>query len=211
MKIRLRIYTLSLLLLYALVGTITVVKADEPESPGTEESVAEEPVTEEPITEESQTPQPPAIQGPQVDTAVQEFLGDAIIEILAHPDRVESFKVALRRNASTPHNTKVAGFPVLEVGQLLNETQLQQFQSLLFSEQSYIFEPDKRCMFFPELGLRFVKGEKGVVEILLSFYCDMLLFNYEGEEKIEDCDPISKPLGELRDSLFPAETPETQP
>jgi hypothetical protein len=198
--IRFRIYSPSLLLLYTLVGTITVAKAEEPEVP------VGEPVVAESVAEEPQATQTPEIPMPPVDTAVQEFLGDAIIQILANPDRVESFKVAYRRNASTPHKTKVAGFPVLEKGPILNETQLQQFQSLVLSEKSYIFEPDKKCMFFPDLGLRFLKGKKGVVEILLSFYCDMLFFKHGGEEKIEDCDPISKPLGEFRDSLFPVET-----
>ncbi|RKZ48924.1 MAG: hypothetical protein DRR16_12925 [Candidatus Parabeggiatoa sp. nov. 3] len=184
-----RVCSLSLL---CLIGGGVQAQNDPPDVAAT--AVASEPAT--PVETEP-NPAPP-----KVGEAIQQFLGEAIIHVLANPDRVDTFRVAFMADANSPLNLKVAEFPVLEQGPELEPGLLKAFQSLVFSDKSYIWEADKRCMFFPELGLRFVKGEQ-VVEVLVSFYCDLLLFVHEGEQKMEDCDPISQALGQFRDALFP--------
>ncbi|RKZ91561.1 MAG: hypothetical protein DRR19_06845 [Candidatus Parabeggiatoa sp. nov. 1] len=204
-----RVLGLSVLLHAAVnVGTMTDVQADEPIQSAPSPDAMPAPGETQTNPDATQTT-PSVTPPPQVTPKVQRFFGEAVINILANPERVESFRVAYLKKSNTPLKKKVAGYPVLAQGPTLNDTQLKQFQSLVFSEKSYIFEADKRCMFFPDFGLRFVKGDKQV-EILLSFYCDILLFAHEGKEKLEDCDPISKALGELRDALFPVKTTGAQ-
>jgi hypothetical protein len=140
---------------------------------------------------------------PEIDP-VKEFLGSEIIEILSNPASVQTFVVGPELAESTvPEKNRLGGFPILKEGPKLTPEQIKPFQTLVLDKGSYFFERDKRCLFRPDTGLYFVKGEKDV-EMLISFSCAKWLFFYDGNEKMEDFDPAYKPLKKLRDSWFPA-------
>jgi len=163
----------------------TVVKSPTPRSDGAEDDQT---------AEESQS---------EIDP-VKEFLGSEIIEILSNPERVQTFVVGPELAESTvPEKNQLGGFPILKEGPKLTPEQIKPFQTLVLDKGSYFFERDKRCLFRPDTGLYFIKGEKDV-EVLISFYCAKWLFFYQGDEKMEDFDPAYKPLKKLRDSWFSA-------
>ncbi|MEK8020920.1 MAG: hypothetical protein VSS75_028955 [Candidatus Parabeggiatoa sp.] len=142
----------------------------------------------------------------KVDSRVQAFLGCEIIQILAQPERVESFRVKAKPNPSLPQKNRLGNYPIEENGQGINLTQVEikDLHKLFFSEKSYYFEASKRCRFLPEMGFHFVKNEQSV-EVLFSFSCNLWLFFYKGEEKLEDFDYVQEPLLKLGKSLFSKE------
>jgi len=145
----------------------------------------------------------------KVDPRVQEFLTCDIIQILAQPERVESFRLKPKPNASLPDKNRLGNYPIEENGQgrNLSQTELNNLQTLFWAENSYFFKASKRCRFRPDIGLHFVKGEQSV-EVLFSFSCNLWLFFYKGEEKLEDFDRVQAQLLKLDNSLFPpAQTP----
>ena len=147
----------------------------------------------------------------KVDPRVQKFLTCDVIQLLSQPDRVQSFRVKPEKaDSSISIANRLGHFPIESDGQGLNleGANLKRFQKLVFSENSYHFGMEKRCRFRPDMGLYFVKNDKGV-EILFSTSCNLWLFVYGGEEKLEDFDPIQDQLVFLK-SLFPMETEEPE-
>ncbi len=146
-----------------------------------------------------------------VSPSVQKFLTCEVIQILAKPDRVQSFKVKPDPDPSVPEDQRLGNYPIESNGEGAKPSaeQLKKLQSLIFSEGSYVFGAEKRCRFRPEMGLHFVKGREAV-DVLFSFECDLWLFIHKGEEKLEDFDPVHKELTQLRKSLFSAGDTPTQ-
>jgi hypothetical protein len=142
----------------------------------------------------------------KVDSRVQAFLGCEIIQILAQAKRVESFRVKAKPNPSLPQKNRLGNYPIEENGQGRNLTQaeIKDLQKLFFSENSYYFEASKRCPFLPDMGFHFVKDDQSV-EVLFSFSCNLWLFFYKGDEKLEDFDYVQEPLLKLGQSLFSTE------
>ena len=169
----------------------------------------------EPRTEQSAQPPEPCEGIPaevKIDPRVQEFLTCEVIQVLSQPDSVQSFLIKPEKaDSSVPIANRLGHFPIEPDGRGLNleGANLKQFQKLLFSENSYHFGMEKRCRFRPDMGLYFVKHDKNV-EILFSSSCNLWLFIYGGEEKLEDFDPIQDQLTFLN-ALFPVETPEETP
>ncbi|OQW89680.1 MAG: hypothetical protein BWK78_07295 [Thiotrichaceae bacterium IS1] len=146
-----------------------------------------------------------------VSPSVQNFLTCEVIQILAKPERVQSFKVKPDPDPSVPEDQRLGNYPIVPNGKgpNLNADQLRDLQTRFFSEKSYVFGVEKRCRFRPEMGLHFTKGREAV-DVLFSFECDLWLFIHKGEEKLEDFDPVHKELTQLRKSLFPAGDTPTQ-
>ena len=142
----------------------------------------------------------------KVDSRVQAFLSCEMIQILAQAERVESFRLKAKPNPSLPQKNRLGNYPIEENGQgrNLSQAEIKDLQKLFFSEQSYYFEASKRCRFLPEMGFHFVKNEQSV-EVLFSFSCNLWLFFYKGEEKLEDFDYVQEPLLKLGKSLFSKE------
>jgi hypothetical protein len=143
-----------------------------------------------------------------VAPSVLDFLGCETIQILAKPDQVNSFLLKPKPDETLPIANRLGAYPIQIDGQGLNleGTNLTKFQELVFSEKSYHFGMEKRCRFEPNIGLHFVKGDKAV-EVLFSLPCNLWVFVYGGEEKLEDFDPIQSQLNFLN-SLFPINTEE---
>ena len=139
-----------------------------------------------------------------VEPRVQQFLGCKIIQVLAQPERVESFKVKSNKNPNLPPEIRLGEYPIEPDGQgrNLNDMEIKNLQGWFFAEKNYHFGMEKRCRFRPDMGLHFVKGDEAV-EVLFSFSCNLWLFVYKEEEKLEDFDPVQTELTALRDSLFP--------
>ncbi|MEK8020918.1 MAG: hypothetical protein VSS75_028945 [Candidatus Parabeggiatoa sp.] len=146
-----------------------------------------------------------------VSPRVLTFLTCKVVQIFSQPDRVESFLLIPKADTSVPRISRLGRFPIKVDGQGLNleGINLEKFQQLVFSEDSYHFGMEKRCRFRPDVGLHFVKGDEAA-EILFSLDCNLWLFVYEEEEKLEDFDPIQPELTFLN-ALFPIDMnmPET--
>jgi hypothetical protein len=145
-----------------------------------------------------------------VSPRVLTFLTCKVVQIFSQPDRVESFLLKPKPDTSVPKINRLGSFPIEADGQGLNleGTNLEKLQKLVFSENSYHFGMEKRCQFRPDVGLHFVKGDEAA-EILFSLDCNLWLFVYEENEKLEDFDPIQPQLTFLN-ALFPIENmPET--
>jgi len=197
--------SLSLLLFVACNSILIDVQAIESKEAITPRNEGKTSVSKDPMPRddgETQTGGEPAAA--KVDP-VKNFLGAEVIQILSKPDDVESFLVGPELAESTiPERSQLGGFPILKVGSTLKKEQLETFQSLVLDEKSYLWKSAKRCLFRPEIGLRFIKGED-VVEILLSNWCSLWSFVHQGKQKIEDYDPISAKLEDFCTSLFPNE------
>jgi len=137
-----------------------------------------------------------------ISPQVKDFFGEKALAIIGNSDRVESFRVNSTQDESSPK--AIAGFPIIRQGTDLSGEQLTQIQSLIFDEKSYRFGVEKMCKFRPEMALRFVKNGESV-DVLFSFVCDLWLFAYKGQEKIEDSDPIRKELVGFAHALFPSD------
>ena len=136
---------------------------------------------------------------------VQKFLTCEIIAILSQPDKVESFRVkAIKADASIPVKNQLGHYEINEQGQDLTGKNLDLFQALVFSEKSYIFDMEKRCRFYPNVGLYFIKDDKSVA-VLFATSCSLWQFVYGDDEKLEDFDPVHEQLT-LVNHLFPVKT-----
>ncbi len=148
-----------------------------------------------------------------VSPRVLSFLTCKVVQILSQPEKVESFLLIPKADTSVPRTNRLGRFPIKADGQGLNleGENLDKFKKLVFSEDSYRFGWKKKCRFSPDVGLHFVKGDKAV-EVLFSLDCNLWLFVYGEEEKLEDFDPIQSQFTFLN-SLFPVdmEMPETPP
>lgn len=148
------------------------------------------------------TTQKHVVTPPKLEVArdVKNFLGEKMLAVIAAPDQVESFRLNSAQDKNSPKT--LAGFPILKQGPDLNQDQIKKIQSLIFDVNSYHFGVEKSCKFQPEMGLKFIKEDK-VIDVLFSFSCDLWLFAHEGEEKIEDSDPVRETLIQFAYSLFP--------
>ncbi len=173
------------------------------------EAVPRPPVGSEETQPAENQPRPQPCEGMAADAVsprVQDFLTCKVIQILAKPDLVQSFRVKPDSDLSVPEDQRLGNYPIVPNGEGAKPSaeQLKELQSILFSDKSYVFGAEKRCFFRPEMGLHFVKG-RDAVEVLFSFECDLWLFIHKGEEKpkLEDFDPVRKQLKDLHKSLFP--------
>jgi hypothetical protein len=139
-----------------------------------------------------------------VEPQVQQFLDCEILKILSQPEKVESFTVEPKEDSTLPERNRLGPYPIKEQGRNLTTEELKDLQKLLFKKDSYHFGMEKRCRFKPDMGLHFVKGNEAVA-ILLSFSCNLCLFVYQKEDKLEDFDPVQPELLKLANSLFPAQ------
>jgi hypothetical protein len=188
--------------------------APNPETDKSTPTATETPVAREGTADQPQ-PRPQPCEGMPADAVsppVQEFLTCEVIQILAKPDRVQSFKVKPDPDESVAEDKRLGKYPIEASGEgaKLSAEQLKELQKLMFSEKSYIFDAEKRCKFRPEMGLHFVKGQKAV-DVLFSYSCNLWLFVHKGsKDKLEDFDPVLKELVQLRKSLFFAGNIPTQ-
>jgi hypothetical protein len=152
----------------------------------------------------------PICEGVMVEPRVLDFLSCEIVQILSQPDRVESFILEPQEEPELDEKYRLGLYPIKANGQGLNleGDNLTLFQKLVFAESSYIFGMEKRCRFFPDVGLHFVKGDKAV-EILFSKSCKLWRFIYGEEDKLEDFDPVQNQLTFLN-SLFPQPEPPVE-
>ncbi|MBF0287047.1 MAG: hypothetical protein HQM14_04455 [SAR324 cluster bacterium] len=137
-----------------------------------------------------------------VSAKVQQFLGESLLEILQAPNHVESYLVEPKKKEAP---NRLHDFPIIGKGPRLADSALLQFQTLVFDEKNYIWDYAKKCPFFPESGLRFVKGKEEAI-VLLSMSCQQWVFVHKGETKLEDFDPAYLPILQLLQELFPKET-----
>ncbi len=126
------------------------------------------------------------------------FLGADVVEILQAPERIESYRVGMRKSRQ---GDTIGGYPVLGRGPALSAAQVTQLASLLLDEHSYLFDVVKKCLFLPEYAFRAVRGGKNVV-VLICFSCEELLFVYENREILEDFDRITPKVRTLIAELF---------
>ncbi len=187
-------------------------ESPEPSSTKTHSAVAPKEAWQSPtLPKEAEKPKdseaPKESEAPKDNKiTVQSFLGTNTIQILSSPERVESFRMFPEpASKEVPENKQLAGFPIEKIGPTLTTDQIKTFQTLVLSDRSYLFEVEKRCLFRPDTGLRFIKGQN-TVDILLSYSCDLWQFSYQGDAKTEDFDPVKTELLDFRKSLFSPNT-----
>ena len=116
---------------------------------------------------------------------------EQVLEILANPDRVQVAQV------KAESITKFGEYPIESERGVLKDQQIAKFKQLLFSKNSYMFGVEKRCSFYPQVALKFIKNKaeiKNKVDVFLSFSCNMWLFVYNNKAALEDFDSIEKDL-----------------
>jgi hypothetical protein len=134
-----------------------------------------------------------------VDNSVVEFLGKDTVDIISTADRVESFQLDAKTDMKEP---AVQGYPVSSAGPDLSLGQVEQLRTLVFSENSYIFDKSKRCPFLADYGFVFHAGERQA-SVALSMSCKLWSFARGAERaKIEDFDPAETDIKTLIGELF---------
>lgn len=144
------------------------------------------------------------VEGLVLTSAVKNFLGCDIVRIIAKSEQVNSFKVKALEQPSLAAEQRLGPFPIVSQGVNLTATQITKLQQLIFDEQSYVFDAEKRCRFHPEMGLRFRSGNNHV-DLLISLTCSSWLFVRHEQQLLEDFDPVAHELQQLHASLFPTE------
>jgi hypothetical protein len=155
--------------------------------------------------------QPAKKNGPAPKSSLLESFLGPMKPILMSPNRVESFIVGAEiADASVPAESQLGGFPILELGPELTPEQLKQLQTIVLDDKNYVWQRTKKCLFRPEVGLRFIKGAEETA-VLLSTWCNIWSFSYQDQEKTKDFDPAAKKITALLKSIFPTkEFPLTQ-
>lgn len=135
----------------------------------------------------------------EVAPLVRDFLGQATLDILAAPDRVQAFRLANVRDQAG--SLALDGYKVVRVGPKLDPDEVAELRSLLFNSRNYRFTATRKCSFAPRLGFLAVRGQDQVA-ILISFSCSQVRIARPGHERVSDADRITDPMTELLDGLF---------
>jgi hypothetical protein len=119
---------------------------------------------------------------------------DDVREILANPDRIESFSIHPTLEASTYEDAPgvISGHRVLKQGRTARGRRAQRFVDLFLDEDNYRISgvgDYKECEFLPRHALRFVRGERSTV-VLLCLECAQVQFENGGG----DLDPVAREL-----------------
>ncbi len=130
--------------------------------------------------------------------AVENFLGKEIVDILQNADSVESYLI---EQFKAPKPNLLAGYPIIEKGPNLTDEQKRDAVSILFNDKSYDFSILKKCMFVPQFGLKFKKGNASVV-VLLYYGCDMMVFAHGSREIMTNFDPSHHQMQAITGDLF---------
>ncbi|HEY4135185.1 MAG TPA: hypothetical protein VGO34_08205 [Alphaproteobacteria bacterium] len=134
-----------------------------------------------------------------MDGSVADFLGKDSVDIISTADRVESFQLEAKTEMTEP---AVQGYPVSVAGPELTLGQVEQLRTLIFSENSYVFDKSKRCPFLADYGFVFHAGERQA-SVVLSMSCKLWSFARGTERaKIEDFDPAESDIKALIGELF---------
>jgi hypothetical protein len=136
---------------------------------------------------------------PAFDPKVKEWLGDDLLALIADPERIKSYRIVPKKEAS---QDSVVGYPIVQLGLDLTPKQRVQFQWLLLDQQSYRTESLKKCLFLPEYAFTFHKGDAAST-VLLATSCAQIQFLAGGKTLLRDCDPALPKLQQLLESVFP--------
>jgi hypothetical protein len=123
--------------------------------------------------------------------------GEAALDVIANPHRVEAYRIA---------DKKVTAGPVAVEGEELRKL----LAALLSKPGAYLRAIDKRCVHVPAIHFRFVKGD-AEANLDLCFTCDMVgVIDAVGPAAVEivaarteDIDPIRDDLLVIVQQLFP--------
>ncbi len=132
---------------------------------------------------------------------LQELMGKRTMAVLRSATRVEVFRVGTTAKGAPA----VAGGATAQVSR--EGTFLRTLADVLLDERSYIFEPQKLCIFKPGVGFRFWNGTTSVVA-LVCFTCnEIAVENLDGpdgpEMRKDDIDPIRDRILALALEAFP--------
>ena len=122
---------------------------------------------------------------------VRDFLGADVLGIVSEPDRAEIYDVTIldvRGNGFSDRFIRQSSQP-----KVLKFSQLQKVRGFILDEKSYVFEGMKNCLFRPTKALDVIRGEKRVT-VFFDFSCSMWLFADGETGRLEDFDPVAKPL-----------------
>ena len=122
---------------------------------------------------------------------VRDFLGAEILGIVSEPDRAEVYDVAIldvRGNGFSDRFVRQASQP-----RVLTFSQLQRVRGFILDEKSYVFEGMKNCLFRPTKAFDVIRGGDRVT-VFLDFSCAIWVFAYGETGRLEDFDPVAKPL-----------------
>jgi hypothetical protein len=133
------------------------------------------------------------------------FLG-GMKPILEKATKVEAYLINPKKpSESVPEENQLGGYLVQEGPVVLGADQLKQIKNLVLSEKSYFWgPPHKKCLIVPIVALRFIKA-KEEVSVLLSTYCNMWTFAYQGKADTRDYAPVAGAVNQLLSTLFPTE------
>lgn len=132
---------------------------------------------------------------------------DETREILAQPDRIETFSIApvIEKIPYAGAPGTIGGHHILAAGRVLRGKRALRIARLLLDEDSYrvgAARDFKTCDFLPRHALRFFRGDRST-DVLLCFSCTQLTFESGGG----DFDPVAADLHALVGDVTPAEEP----
>ena len=122
-----------------------------------------------------------SLQGCKDDSSPLNKLFGGKLDVVTGADRVEAFRVdwsyrgapAASRPARPPTTQSVVGLPVLAGPLPVSATQASQLAKVLNDPATYAFESRKRCIFHPDVAIRFWLGDQNV-KVVFCFSCDEL-------------------------------------
>jgi len=120
----------------------------------------------------SKTVTPQADRDQEISTRITELLTDAVVNIVAAPDRVTTYQIFPKQQAT---DSNLHGYPVLKQAPALAPEDVAEFQSVVLSDTSYRFDSVKKCLFLPEYAMVVVRGETEVT-LLCDVNCGQVTF-----------------------------------
>ncbi len=147
------------------------------------------------------------VQRPLPTPHLNEMVGAKAIGILQSPDRIESFRIAQRREPIRAGT--INGYPLSSIGPVLSSEQIDRVRQLVIRLESYIPLGAKACgPIQPVVALRFHRGEESVTA-LICFSCKEWMFvagNDEAKTRSWNLEGCQQELLAICQELFPDDT-----
>jgi len=115
---------------------------------------------------------------------VQKFLGHRCLEIIAEPEKVETYQIDWERQSDNAGN-KIHGYPVLQKGRNLNNKEIKAVNKIINSSSSYDFKWSKRIRIRPSYALRFIRHPEKV-DIVIDLNTRQWAFYHDNKIMAED-------------------------
>ncbi|MDF2550374.1 MAG: hypothetical protein K0S07_1441 [Chlamydiales bacterium] len=149
-----------------------------------------------------QTKAPPKAPSFQQSSILEQKIGKDLLELISHPDQVQSYRVTPNLEKSIE---RVGPYALLRKGPKVKGPVLDHLKSLIANDQNYIFDKQKKCPFKPEIAFEFIKGEERLL-IFISLSCEQMQFFKGNKNTLIDTSVERAKVQQIAQKLFPFDT-----